>query len=444
MADEQYTSTPIGSIFISKSTKSRDENKTEWQAAKKYLQARRENDRWIEAVTKMNAVPRLLPKGRKIYLPALAEMVSGANGAIYKGIESALKKLQSREFNPDSGIKGTYYGKESYKGDEYAIFAEMKTFLENMTALLDNYNPKNPLLQNQTYWENLIKRFYNKNGTKQAWVQKILNGDIDIEAGNRFLHAIKGESGTGINFGQVYGFITEDIITQIIQTPQIKKFLEKEMSKLVKIGKFVSPNRTALPGTIRAIITSVEKKGNSLVFTEKNASTGRPLRDSGFEYIVNENGQAVIKTAGLSAKRYNIYNGDANIGFGKLKMDKFARSFLSFNPMNDSSRTGRYSMYLYRLAGFEGFENYLLEKQGAEALFSKGEDFTSLVVVQGWLMNMADLLETDKAITASLSPAAKVASQWLGPDKAYERVTDIHSKTLHIHLDAKQLGFLKL
>lgn len=52
-------------------------------------------------------------------------------------------------------------------------------------------------------------------------------------------------------------------------------------------------------------------------------------------------------------------------------------------------------------------------------------------------MNMADLLETDKAITASLSPAAKVASQWLGPDKAYERVTDIHSKTLHIHLDAK-------
>lgn len=37
MADEQYTSTPIGSIFISKSTKSRDENKTEWQAAKKYL-----------------------------------------------------------------------------------------------------------------------------------------------------------------------------------------------------------------------------------------------------------------------------------------------------------------------------------------------------------------------------------------------------------------------
>lgn len=125
-------------------------------------------------------------------------------------------------------------------------------------------------------------------------------------------------------------------------------------------------------------------------------------------------------------------------------MDKFAKSFLSFNPMSSQDDgNGVYSMYMYRLVGTNGLENYLMEKQGADVLFSGGEDFTALIVINGWLMNMKDLIETKKALNITMSPAAKIASQWLGPEKALQRVNDIHSKTLHIHLDANQLGFLK-
>lgn len=330
----------------------------------------------------LNRRRRVLQPGTKINLMTAESAKKTILTQTIQQIEQSLTRIQQQSIDADNFTALAYAGQVSQ---------EMKDDLTNLMKGLDSLASmaKNGTFSvtqgiNTTAWNSILQRFYNvgQESGLYPFAQNIINGKAEAKDLATMFYRVSGK------FGNQWGLIMEDIVAQLINTPEIQNLVVEKLSDAIdstfkKISARTNTG-TAIQGTLRY-------NGNA---KPDSPMVGKPLTDVFFDISIDKNGTATLstridETVGVSVKRYNLWNqayGKYGMSLGSIATNKLKEKL--FNAAVPP-------IYMYRgiSSDKDAAAYFLLEDQEEDLFFSGLSDNTDLIVVNGILMNLADFLK---------------------------------------------------
>lgn len=332
--------------------------------------------------------------------------------ALAEGMLLALRRLQAKQITMSGKNKETGKTYSTEKDVNGSMFNDVYDFLVQMEALEKTFNAaaKRGTID-AAAWGRMRSRFFLKRpkGPKNAPAQilfaamdRILNGTSTTGDLAKVFNAIRGD------FGNALGTAMEGIIVNMLNTTTVQRELANQIGTAFadsfKMSAKATGANTAVAGTIRATIDGVHFKPSPEEVT--GTITGKNLRDGVLTVVSNKNGGAI--QLGISAKQYNFYSSRnaGSIRLAELSMSNFVDVFANIK-LNTSdqgtNRRGANAMYGYRLLGESkdmqsAVLQYILAHRVGEVAFGSsigqktGRDTAELMVINGKLMNTADVL----------------------------------------------------
>lgn len=388
----------------------------------------------------LNHMDLPLPRGSRFNLLAAQDATKDATVIVANQVYAALKRLQAANITPDQKVGKNHFVSEQKAGDNFQKISEdSRIFLQGLQDLIKIMEKGVPRrdLKNFGAWQNVRGRFFRMSGQLRAYADRIVNGKWTPRDAKDFINFLRSQ------FGNNFGLVMEDLIIKLVNTPEVQKRFTDQIGEQI-VAAWKPKNTHAVPGTIRASVKGIsytkDKKGG--ITLAESGKVGNPLQDGVVSITkIDANGIEVKVDAGVSAKTINFssdfYKKFGNqVNIAELSIGNFADVFSNFYVSNrvGKTNTGVQGMYLYRTLTKYGDTNnpvalYIAQKKLNDILFSSLDDVSSIVVINGIMMNAAEYYAQGE-IGISTSGLPKKDGQWISPQDALDYIATIHSAKL--------------
>lgn len=330
----------------------------------------------------LNRRRRVLQPGAKINLMTAESAKKTVLTQTIQSIEQSLTRIQQQSISTDDFKTLAYAGQVSQemKNDLRNLMIGLNTLAE--MAKDGTFSVSQGV--NTTAWNSILSRFYSvgKESGLYSFAQSIIDGKAKAGDLTTMFYRVSGK------FGNQWGLIMEDIVAQLINTPEIQNLVAEKLNNIID-GTFKSISARTNTGS--AVQGTLRYNGNA---KPDSPMVGKPLTDVFFDISIDKNGTATLsskidETVGVSVKRYNLWNqayGKYGMTLGSVTVNKLKEKL--FNAAIPP-------IYMYRgiTSNKDAAAYFLLKDQEEDLFFSGLSDNTDLIIVNGILMNLADFLK---------------------------------------------------
>lgn len=388
----------------------------------------------------LNRMDLPLPRGARFNLFAAQDATKDTTVLVANQVYEALKRLQAANITPDQKVGKNNFVSEQKAGQNFSKISEdAKIFLQGVQSLVKIMEKGVPRkdLKNFGAWQNVRGRFLRMSGQLRAYADRIVNGKWTPRDAKEFINFLRAQ------FGNNFGLVMEDLIIKLMNTQEVQQRFADEIGEKI-VAAWKPKNTHAVSGTIRASVKGIsytkDKKGD--ITLAESGKVGNPLQDGVVSITrIDANGMEIKVDAGVSAKTINFSSDfykkfDNQVNIAELSIGNFAEVFSNFYVSHrvGKTNTGVQGMYLYRTLTKYGNEKnpvalYIAQKRLNDILFSGLDDISSIVVINGIMMNAAEYYAQGE-IGISTSGLPKKDGEWISPQDALDYIATIHSAKL--------------